>query len=158
MVTICTTSLTLSNSMFCPHSVFMCFVWISEQTAIISLYNIICLAFITKTDSVYCGVRTECLNIIPVDILFVLSRAVLWQLLPVFSQRRSRHWIYAGHRYKFHTQYCDFPQSVPFHTHLHLHAGLTRRTNQRSLGTFHKAMLFLKSRIVGQISTFIWSL
>jgi hypothetical protein len=24
---------------FCPHSVFMCFVWISEQTAIISLYN-----------------------------------------------------------------------------------------------------------------------
>ena len=28
------------NSAFCPHSVFMCFVWISEQTAIISLYNI----------------------------------------------------------------------------------------------------------------------
>ena len=25
---------------FCPHSVFMCFVWISEQTAIISLYSI----------------------------------------------------------------------------------------------------------------------
>jgi lipopolysaccharide assembly outer membrane protein LptD (OstA) len=28
------------NSTFCPHSVFMCFVWISDQTAIISLYNI----------------------------------------------------------------------------------------------------------------------
>ena len=28
MVTICTTSLTFSNSTFCPHSVFMCFVWI----------------------------------------------------------------------------------------------------------------------------------
>jgi len=26
--------------MFCPHSVFMCFVWIWEQTAIISRYNI----------------------------------------------------------------------------------------------------------------------
>ena len=39
VVTICTTSLTLNNSSFCPHSVFMCFVWISEQTAIISLYN-----------------------------------------------------------------------------------------------------------------------
>jgi len=26
--------------MFCPHGVFMCFVWISEQTAIISLYSI----------------------------------------------------------------------------------------------------------------------
>ena len=29
--TICTTSLTLNNSTFCPHSVFLCFVWISEQ-------------------------------------------------------------------------------------------------------------------------------
>ena len=32
--------LTFNSSAFCPHSVFMCFVWISEQTAIISLYNI----------------------------------------------------------------------------------------------------------------------
>jgi len=28
------------NATFCPHTVFMCYVWISEQTAIISLYNI----------------------------------------------------------------------------------------------------------------------
>jgi len=28
------------NTTFCPHSVFMCFVLISEQTAIISSYNI----------------------------------------------------------------------------------------------------------------------
>ena len=28
VVAICTTSLTLHNSTFCPHSVFMCFVWI----------------------------------------------------------------------------------------------------------------------------------
>jgi hypothetical protein len=34
VVTICTASLTFSNSTFCPHSVFVCFVWISEQTAI----------------------------------------------------------------------------------------------------------------------------
>jgi hypothetical protein len=40
VVTVCTTSLTFNNSTFCPHTVFMCFVWISEQTAIISLYNI----------------------------------------------------------------------------------------------------------------------
>jgi hypothetical protein len=40
VVTICTASLTFTHPMFCPHSVFMCFVWISEQTAIISLYNI----------------------------------------------------------------------------------------------------------------------
>ena len=40
VVTICTTSLTFNNSTFCPLTVFICFVWISEQTAIISLYNI----------------------------------------------------------------------------------------------------------------------
>ena len=32
--------LTFSNSTFCPYSVFMCFVWIWEQTAIISIYSI----------------------------------------------------------------------------------------------------------------------
>ena len=48
VVTICTASLTFSNSMFWPHSVFMCFVWIWEQTAIISLYSINWLVFITE--------------------------------------------------------------------------------------------------------------
>jgi hypothetical protein len=32
--------LTSTNYTFCLHSVFMCFMWISEQTAIISLYRI----------------------------------------------------------------------------------------------------------------------
>ena len=59
MVTICTASLTFSNSTFCPHSVFMCFVWICEQTAITSLYNINWLVFITEMKRVYCAVRTE---------------------------------------------------------------------------------------------------
>ena len=54
------------NSTFCPHSVFMCFVWIWEQTAIISLYNINWLVFITKTDCVYCAVRTGALYTIHV--------------------------------------------------------------------------------------------
>ena len=58
VVTLCTTSLTFTNSTFCLHSVFMCFVWISEQTAIISLYSINWLVFITETESVYCAVRT----------------------------------------------------------------------------------------------------
>jgi hypothetical protein len=56
--------LKLKNSTFCPHSVFMCFVWISEQTAIISLYSINWLVFITETGCVYCAVRTGSLNII----------------------------------------------------------------------------------------------
>ena len=42
--------------MFCPHSVFMCFVWIWEKTAIISLYSINWLVFTTETESVYCAV------------------------------------------------------------------------------------------------------
>ena len=62
MVTICTASLTFSNSAFCPHSVFMCFVWIWEQTAIISLYSINWLVFITETECVYCAVRTWTYN------------------------------------------------------------------------------------------------
>ena len=52
----CNASLTLKNSTFCPHSLFMSFVWISEQTAIISLYSINWLVFITEC--VYSAVRT----------------------------------------------------------------------------------------------------
>ena len=40
---------------FCPHSVFMCFVWIWEQTAIISLYSINWLVFITQTECLLRG-------------------------------------------------------------------------------------------------------
>jgi hypothetical protein len=47
-----------------PHSVFMCFVWISEQTAIIFLHSIKWLVFITETECVYCAVRTGSLYII----------------------------------------------------------------------------------------------
>jgi len=35
VITVWTASLTFNNSRFCPHSVFMCFMWIWEQTAII---------------------------------------------------------------------------------------------------------------------------
>jgi len=40
----------------------ICFVRISTQTAIIPLYNINWLVFITETESVYCAVRTESLT------------------------------------------------------------------------------------------------
>jgi len=44
----------------CPAhtAVFMCFVWIWEQTAIISVYSINWLVCVTETESVYCVVRT----------------------------------------------------------------------------------------------------
>ena len=66
MVTLCTTTLTFGNSTFSPRSVFMCFVWISEQTANVSLYSINWLVSITETESVYCAVRTGSLYIIQV--------------------------------------------------------------------------------------------
>ena len=59
--------LTFTNSTFCPHSVFMCFVWIWEQTAIISLYSINWLVCITETECVYYAVRTESLHISQVN-------------------------------------------------------------------------------------------
>jgi hypothetical protein len=46
VVTIGTASVTFTFQRS-AHTVFMCFVWILEQTAIISLYNIDCLVFIT---------------------------------------------------------------------------------------------------------------
>jgi hypothetical protein len=45
----------------------MCFVRISEQTAIISLYSINWLVFITETECGYCAVQAESLYIIQVN-------------------------------------------------------------------------------------------
>ena len=63
------------HSTFCLHTVFMCSVWIWEQTAIISLYSIDCLVFITETEIVYCAVRftfyvlpTHCIYVFCVDL------------------------------------------------------------------------------------------
>ena len=68
-----TASLTFNNPTFCPRSVFMCFVWIWEQTVIISLYNINWLVCITETECVYCAVRTGYLNKIQVDCHFYVG-------------------------------------------------------------------------------------
>ena len=40
----------------------MCFVWIWEQTAIISLYNIKWLVFMSEVGSVFCAVRAGSLT------------------------------------------------------------------------------------------------
>jgi hypothetical protein len=54
--------LTSNNSTFCPHRVFMCFVWISEQAATMSLYIINWRVFITEKECVYCAIRTGSLT------------------------------------------------------------------------------------------------
>ena len=57
----------------------MCFVWIWEQTAIISLYSIDWLVFVTETECVYCAVRAECLYATQNNfILPSVNVALLW--------------------------------------------------------------------------------
>ena len=43
------------------YTAFMCFVWISEQTATYALYSINWIVFITEVESVYSAVRIESL-------------------------------------------------------------------------------------------------
>ena len=54
--------LQLTEILCSAHNTFMCFTWISEQTAIISLYSINLSVFITEADSVYCVVRAGSLD------------------------------------------------------------------------------------------------
>jgi hypothetical protein len=60
-------SISSKNLFFCPHSVNKYFLWISEQTVIISIYDINWLVFITETENVYCAVRTGYLKIIQIN-------------------------------------------------------------------------------------------
>jgi hypothetical protein len=67
-------------------AVFMCFVWISEQTAIISLYSVNWLVCITETECVYCAVRTGCCIIIP-----VLSEQWYWNMILAVSDVKQSY-------------------------------------------------------------------
>ena len=58
-------------------TLYLCFVWIWEQTAIISLYSINWLVFITETECVYCAVRAE-------------SLYGIWLILVLTDDRGSR--------------------------------------------------------------------
>jgi hypothetical protein len=57
-IRVCTTSFNIKN----VYTVRMWSVWISEQTAIISLYSINVLIFITEKECAYCAVRTGSSN------------------------------------------------------------------------------------------------
>jgi hypothetical protein len=62
----------------------LCLVWISEQTAIFSLYSIKLLVFTTQTECVYWAVRTESLTIILV--IFRLSVKISPSVILRFCQ------------------------------------------------------------------------
>ena len=56
--------LTFSSTTFCPHRVFLCFVWSWQHTAIISLYSINWLVSVTDMQCAKCAVRTGSLTVI----------------------------------------------------------------------------------------------
>ena len=82
------------HSTFCPRSVFMCFVWIWEQTAIISLYSIDWLVFVTETECVYCAVgSTFCPHSVFMCFVSIWEQTAIISLYSidclVFKLRRS---------------------------------------------------------------------
>jgi hypothetical protein len=86
----------------------MCFVWISEQTATVSLYSINWLVFVTETECVYCAVRTE----------YIYSISTHMQLVP--AAQTGEGWDTSKNR-------CSFGNPATQFTNLHLHGASTPR-------------------------------
>jgi len=168
MLTARTGNLTFSNSTFCPHSVFVCFVWIWEQTAIISLYNINWLVCITETECVYCAVQEESSTIFyisgqpPVGHGLLIVQAspshsdtqqsvrILWTSdQPVAETSTSQHTTLTADRPP-----CPRRDSNPHSQHV----ALIRRTNGRRSGDFQKLMLLRKWRSIWWRSIWAWYL
>ena len=62
-----TASFNIQKSYDLPHSMLMCFVWISDQAAIVSLYSVKGLVSLKETACVYYAVRAGNLNTIQVN-------------------------------------------------------------------------------------------
>jgi hypothetical protein len=76
----------------------MCFVRISAQTAIISLYSINCLDLITETECVYCAVRAEILNIIQFKFHVQIDKCAIctiYNIPPKWTSLYSFSFLYA---------------------------------------------------------------
>jgi hypothetical protein len=133
-----------------PLTVFTCFLWISEQTAIISLYCINWLVFVTKTECVYCAVRAERLTVIHVT--FHLEMVRPWLRSPashreglgsITSQSIWDVWWTKWRWDEAFSEYFCFPCQYRS-TNVYLCVAHTK-TNGRSLGTSQKSVLFRKS-------------
>ena len=136
----------IHNSTFCPHTVFMCFVWIWEQTAIISLYSINWLVCITETQCVYCAVRTGSLNTVCVNLWFKPGFD-LWSVRVRFMFNKvSLGQVFLQIFTFLAVSTIPFHSTPPFlHSYLRLSVARTRRTDWLSLWTFRNAVLFRNS-------------
>ena len=156
-------------------AVFMCFVWISEQTAIISLYNIKWMVFVTETESVYCSVRTEGLVrselfavarpqrtnppiLQPVDrqCVFCTFCLVLSQSLPLISFRKCKLVVTILLRAApFTATYRSVQLSAS--PYKHCHRTFTSCCGQRPLASLMTSFVILthNTRILGPRKTFL---
>jgi len=135
------------HSTFCPHSVFMCFVWIWEQTAIISLYSIDWLIFVTEIYSALCEVvmeleNTYCLGEVHTsgDVpWFRWSVAALSPSSPGFDLSSIcvrfcvAHNVLGEVSFRVHHYSPVSAFRLLLHTHLRLNTTLIRRTSGRNL-------------------------
>ena len=79
----------------------MCYVRISEQTAIISLYSTYWLVFITETESVYCAVRSGSLYIVQFSLSLSHIYAVIWlQNVSLENNLQKRNYQYVTEHFK----------------------------------------------------------
>jgi len=121
----------------------ICFIWISEQTAIIPLYNIDWLVFIAERESVYCAVWTRSLTIIHVH--FSLRRAS--RQSPTAEAEARSHVRLAVDEVAVELVFLRVLRLSPFNTSPPMLHG-------RSLENFQQDMLFRKSESIVYGSTF----
>ena len=132
----------------------MCFVWIWEQTAIISLYSINWLVCITDTECVYCAVRTGSLS--------VGLNTELSVRRPGFCRRSVRVclWCSKRHRYNFLSQYFSSPVSTLPPNAPHFSSSTCcfhQKDKWTKPGNLSQEMLFHKSRNIPHTDVFIVS-
>jgi len=92
-----------------PTHLYLCFVWIWEQTAIISLYNINCLVFITETQCLLRG--TDCILTYNLGSWSLASKREGWvryQISPCGICERMTLW-------QVSSQCLRFPLSISVH-------------------------------------------
>jgi len=78
----------------------ICFIWIWEQTSIISPYNINWLVFITETECVYCAVRTGYLNVI-----WLVCFIWIWEQTAIISLYSINWLVFITRRSVFTARY-----------------------------------------------------
>ena len=117
--------LALKNSTFCRQSLYMCFVRISEQTAIISLHNINCLSqYLTNFMHKICFTISfiSCLCMFRANVLIIMRSKLHYTASGIITpvggrlvhetatyrpQNNSRSWVYHLGILRY-TTYCNF--------------------------------------------------